>query len=122
MATNTTIPSPLPPLAPEIAQLLTAPQPKCRRMDASELPADFLTPCLPTARPLHFIANGKRTVRWQAVVLIQRGAHEHPRLLWSSHDHYESRDEALEVAGLKADRFAVADYLESQGKTSLPPT
>lgn len=110
------------PLAPEIARMLTAPRPKSRRMDVSELPADFLTPCLPTARPLHFIANGKRTTEWQAVVFIQRGAHEHPQLLWSSRESYPDRDEALEVACLKSDRFAVADYLESQGQASLPPT
>lgn len=111
--------SPLPPLAPEIAALLTGPR-TGRRMDVSELPSDYLTTCLPTARPVHHLANGKRSTRWQAVIFKQSGAHEHPRFLWSSHDLYEDRDEALEVAALKADRFAVADYLDTQGKVSLP--
>jgi hypothetical protein len=120
--TASTVTSALPPLAPDIAAMLNSPR-AGRRMDVSELPADYLTTCLPTSRPVLQIVNGKtQNPRWQAVVFTQRGAHEHPRLLWSSHDLYADRDEALEVAALKADRFAVADYLDSQRITSLPPT
>lgn len=107
-------------MPPEVAQLLNAP--RAKRMDASELPADWLTPCMPTAVATLATINGKSVRRWQPMVLISRGAHDYARPLWYARELYADRDEALEVASLKADRLAVADYLESQGNASLPPT
>lgn len=91
-----------------------------RRMHHHELPDDFLSAVLPTARPVRVVKNGKESKRWQAVCLMQGAASNPVVFIWSSSDLYESRDEAQEVAVLTAERFEVADYLDSQGADSLP--
>jgi hypothetical protein len=91
-----------------------------RRMHHHELPADFMSSVLPTARPVLNVVNGKTSRRWQAVTFNQGPASNPITLLWASSDLYETRDEALEVAVLHAERSEVAAYLGRQGIISIP--
>jgi hypothetical protein len=93
---------------------------KSRRMHHHELPDDFLSSVLPTARPIRCPVKGKESKKWQAVTFHQGPASNSITLLWSSRELYETRDEALEVAVLKAERSEVADYLHQQGIVSIP--
>lgn len=124
---DTTISPPLPPLAEDIVALLkgapavdAARLGKVRRLDVNEIPDHARLSLMPTAQPT--IRDGKM-VYVATVLRWGQGADQgHAVLLWSDMEtRYRDRDEALEAASLRADRFAVAEYLATQGALSLPP-
>lgn len=95
---------------------------KAVRMDISALPADaqhHRNGLLPTVQPL--VSGGK--VLWVPTVINQRDTTTRGSILWSDRERAsDDRDEAFALACYSCDRFVVAEYLQSQGKTSLPLT